>query len=242
MKANFFILCDVIFLVRLQGKFEIDHSWEWKGYGLQFQSSPRPSKNAQRLDQWRTDISDLASDFISRYSIKTRREIARTKRFQWPTRAETWTSSKAVLTVERRASLGRREATFYVLNGKRLRNRDRPQIVPRPYRTCLTLASFVRSLQSPPMRNVRPSRIYVIFLIERGIGKRKSLKRVCVFSYSRSHMEKLPTSAHRSRQYLWGRSGRYGRRLDRIVSHASILARDQNPHSAVCQADVARNG
>ena len=27
-KAKFFILCDVIFLVRLQGKFEIDHSWE----------------------------------------------------------------------------------------------------------------------------------------------------------------------------------------------------------------------
>ena len=30
-KTKFFILCDVIFLVRLQGKFEIDHSWEWKG-------------------------------------------------------------------------------------------------------------------------------------------------------------------------------------------------------------------
>ena len=27
-KAMFSILCDVIFLVRLQGKFEIDHSWE----------------------------------------------------------------------------------------------------------------------------------------------------------------------------------------------------------------------
>ena len=26
MKAKFFILCDVIFLVRLQGKFELDHS------------------------------------------------------------------------------------------------------------------------------------------------------------------------------------------------------------------------
>ena len=30
-KANFFILCGVIFLVRLQRKFGIDHSWEWKG-------------------------------------------------------------------------------------------------------------------------------------------------------------------------------------------------------------------
>ena len=29
-KAKFSILCDVIFLVRLQGKFEVDHSWEWK--------------------------------------------------------------------------------------------------------------------------------------------------------------------------------------------------------------------
>ena len=28
----FSILCDVIFLVGLQGKFEIDHSWEWKAW------------------------------------------------------------------------------------------------------------------------------------------------------------------------------------------------------------------
>ena len=31
-KARLFVLCDVMFLVWLQGKFEIDHSWEWKGY------------------------------------------------------------------------------------------------------------------------------------------------------------------------------------------------------------------
>ena len=30
-EAKFFILCDVIFQVRLAGKFEIDLSWEWKG-------------------------------------------------------------------------------------------------------------------------------------------------------------------------------------------------------------------
>ena len=30
-KATFSLLCDVIFLVRLQEKFEIDCSWEWKG-------------------------------------------------------------------------------------------------------------------------------------------------------------------------------------------------------------------
>ena len=30
-KAKFLILCDVILLVRLQGKFDIDHSQEWKG-------------------------------------------------------------------------------------------------------------------------------------------------------------------------------------------------------------------
>ena len=29
-KTKFSTLCDVTFLVRLQGKFEIDHSWEWK--------------------------------------------------------------------------------------------------------------------------------------------------------------------------------------------------------------------
>ena len=31
-KVKFFILCDVIFLLRLQKKFEIDHSWEWMGW------------------------------------------------------------------------------------------------------------------------------------------------------------------------------------------------------------------
>ena len=29
-KVKFSILCDVLFLVRMQGKFEIEHSWEWK--------------------------------------------------------------------------------------------------------------------------------------------------------------------------------------------------------------------
>ena len=29
-KAKFFILCDVISIMRLQEKFEFDHSWEWK--------------------------------------------------------------------------------------------------------------------------------------------------------------------------------------------------------------------
>ena len=27
-KTKFSILCDVIFLVKLQGKFEVDHSWD----------------------------------------------------------------------------------------------------------------------------------------------------------------------------------------------------------------------
>ena len=31
-KAKFFILYDAIFLVRLQGKFQLDHSWEWKAW------------------------------------------------------------------------------------------------------------------------------------------------------------------------------------------------------------------
>ena len=30
-KAKFSLLCDVIFLVGLQEKFDIDHSQEWKG-------------------------------------------------------------------------------------------------------------------------------------------------------------------------------------------------------------------
>ena len=32
MKKTMFLLCDEIFLARLQGKFEIEHSWEWKGW------------------------------------------------------------------------------------------------------------------------------------------------------------------------------------------------------------------
>ena len=31
-KVKFSILCDVIFLVGLEGKFDFDHSQEWKGY------------------------------------------------------------------------------------------------------------------------------------------------------------------------------------------------------------------
>ena len=33
-KAKFSILCGVIFMVRLKGKLELDHSWEWKGWNL----------------------------------------------------------------------------------------------------------------------------------------------------------------------------------------------------------------
>ena len=36
-KAKFFILCDATFQVRLQGKFEINRSWEWKS--LAFRAS-----------------------------------------------------------------------------------------------------------------------------------------------------------------------------------------------------------
>ena len=29
-------MCDVIFLVGLEGKFDFDHSQEWKGYSVEF--------------------------------------------------------------------------------------------------------------------------------------------------------------------------------------------------------------
>ena len=41
-KAKFSIQCDVIFLVRLQGKFEIEHSWEWR------------ESNAPHTQRWTT--------------------------------------------------------------------------------------------------------------------------------------------------------------------------------------------
>ena len=40
-KVKFSILCNVIFLVRLQGNFDIDHSWEWKGLTWLRQSLPQ---------------------------------------------------------------------------------------------------------------------------------------------------------------------------------------------------------
>ena len=62
-KAKFFILCNVIFLVRFQGKFGIDHTWEWKSYpstNQDFSSRPKqcnadvlvenPSKTTHNCD------------------------------------------------------------------------------------------------------------------------------------------------------------------------------------------------
>ena len=49
-KAKFFILCDVIFLVRLQEEFGIDHSWEWNGGDLITQRfSSHSSSNAVKF-------------------------------------------------------------------------------------------------------------------------------------------------------------------------------------------------
>ena len=54
-KAKFFILCDVVFLVRLQGKFEIDHSREctckWTAYRVVV-----PGKNKRTI---RSNFSEL---------------------------------------------------------------------------------------------------------------------------------------------------------------------------------------
>ena len=48
MRTTFSILCDVIFLVGLQGKSDIDHSWEWKG---QKKTSPI-TENANQSLEW----------------------------------------------------------------------------------------------------------------------------------------------------------------------------------------------
>ena len=42
MKTTFFILCGVVFLVRLWGKFEMDHSWGIKDYIQKGKSGSSP--------------------------------------------------------------------------------------------------------------------------------------------------------------------------------------------------------
>ena len=55
----FFILCDFIFLLRLQGKFEVDHSWEVKGLQFPLQChrniTPHSMKNFSKLAQMKDD-------------------------------------------------------------------------------------------------------------------------------------------------------------------------------------------
>ena len=68
-KATFSILCDVTFLVRLRWKFDIDHSWEWKGWGCLFFLSNRPSLSLVQIflcQRWRvTSWFDLALSFLN---------------------------------------------------------------------------------------------------------------------------------------------------------------------------------
>ena len=63
-KAKFFVLCDVIFLVRLQGKFEIDHSWEFPftPFHSQFQISRKILHHS---------IMNLASHRLVRWKMIT---------------------------------------------------------------------------------------------------------------------------------------------------------------------------
>ena len=60
MKSQlFFILYGVIFLMRLQEKFDIDHSWERKGYmqSDQFQISPAVSPENTTTQYGERDFS-----------------------------------------------------------------------------------------------------------------------------------------------------------------------------------------
>ena len=67
-KAKFFKLCDVIFLVRLQGKFEIDHSWEWKGY---WQRGDRNNRVAvAKRCVWCSSVRHYVPLRVSEYCIR----------------------------------------------------------------------------------------------------------------------------------------------------------------------------
>ena len=55
-KATFFILRDVIFLVRLQGKFEVDHSWKWKGQRQTLLVQMRVTSPRWSCGMWRVGL------------------------------------------------------------------------------------------------------------------------------------------------------------------------------------------
>ena len=61
------MLCDAIFLVRLQGKFEVDHSGEWKGL-VWFLFCPSP-RQSQLLALSRRKFSGLKSNHIWNYRV-----------------------------------------------------------------------------------------------------------------------------------------------------------------------------
>ena len=67
-KAKLSILCGVIFLVRLQGKFVIDHSWEWKGNQLEQRTPSESSTSAGRIT-WYEPLTSVRT-------LKTRLAVA----------------------------------------------------------------------------------------------------------------------------------------------------------------------
>ena len=50
--ANFFTLFDVLFLARLQEKFGINHSWEWKGYVIWHLFPNKLHRDFRSTSQW----------------------------------------------------------------------------------------------------------------------------------------------------------------------------------------------
>ena len=63
-KAKFSILCDVIFMVRLQGKFVIDHSWELLcGGSIVSCDVVRSWQNAANIVARRADTRNVSEDF-----------------------------------------------------------------------------------------------------------------------------------------------------------------------------------
>ena len=78
-KAKFSILCDVIFLVRLQEKLEIDHSWEFKGQEGRNQRHSRKFRNQWMRLSERDRLKWTACRRCMTHPLKWRH-------FSWPAR------------------------------------------------------------------------------------------------------------------------------------------------------------
>ena len=98
-KVKFSLLCDVIFLVRLQGNFDIDHSQEWKGYTTVWGLSAVTLAFEEVHSTQYANVRDFAYKIGNWKSIPTKRNEETNDAFQttFTTRFIKWLSEMKML-------------------------------------------------------------------------------------------------------------------------------------------------